>query len=85
MPDPVRGGLVASLATHNYPFSSLPTPSGQASLSRAVLSLWSRFYSRLFPLWSFRYTSPSGGPLLAGFGGGVCSASWEDCTTVMLG
>ncbi len=29
-----------------------------------------------------RYLSPSGGSLLAGFGGGVCLASREDCTTL---
>ncbi len=38
-----------------------------------MLLLWVRFYSRLITFWGVRYTSPSGGRLLSGFGGGVCS------------
>ena len=54
-------------------FSSLHPPSEQTSLTRVVLLLWVRFYSRLISLWDVRYTPPSGGRLLSGFGGSVCS------------
>ncbi len=83
LPDPPSEGLLRCLIISGVVllrcwrseltlFSSLLPPLGQASLTRAVLLLQLRFYSHLIPLWGVRYTSPSGGRLPSGFGGGVC-------------
>ncbi len=72
VPDPSGVVLLRCWRSELTLFSSLHPPLGQASLTRAVLLLRLRFYSHLIPLWGVRYTSPSGGRLLSGFGGGVC-------------
>ena len=68
----------------NLPFRSFPSLLGQTSLSRVMQLLSLRFYGRLIPLFCVRYTSPSGGRLLAELGGGVSSAFSEDCTSYSL-
>ncbi len=64
--------------------SPLFIPLKPACLSREVLLLYLRLYSRFIPLWGVRYTSPTGVRLLAELDGGLCSAFWEDCTTTPL-